>query len=337
MSTSHPTMTPDPNRRNESRGYQLTTVAIVCPILPVILTTLRIYTRLVLIKKRFWEDLSIAIALVCTVLLSVANHMAVINGSGQHIETIPLANMTAFAKIGIAVTQLYSLTHFFLKLSVLLQYTRVSVLPSDKRLCHISIAVLCTGYLIFIVLRMFRCTPFHAIWTPGVPGARCIYNNTWFMFASQGWNMIMDFVILLGPLYILRHSNAPLKQRVLLGVLLAFGGSACIISAIRLHTLYPSGTSLDPTWDKIPSAIYGLVEVNVGISCASVVTLRPLVHRWRGALSDEADNSEQTMITRPQTLVGRRQFRDNRLLVAAGRRTAQAGGGGQRTKGHIRY
>jgi hypothetical protein len=45
------------------------------------------------------------------------------------------------------------------------------------------------------------------------------------MFASQGWNMAMDFVILLSPLYILRHSSAPLKQRVLIGVVLAFGGS----------------------------------------------------------------------------------------------------------------
>ena len=50
---------------------------------------------------------------------------------------------------------------------------------------------------------------------------------------------------------------------------------ACIISALRLQTLYPSTTSKDPSWDKIPSAIYGIIEVNVGIVCASVVTLRP--------------------------------------------------------------
>jgi hypothetical protein len=98
-------------------------------------------------------------------------------------------------------------------------------MPSDKRLCHVLIAVLSTGYLVFIVLRVVRCIPFQAQWTPGIPRARCIYNNTWFMFASQGWNMAMDFVILLSPLYILRHSSAPLKQRVLIGVVLAFGGS----------------------------------------------------------------------------------------------------------------
>jgi hypothetical protein len=120
--------------------------------------------------------------------------------------------MAETLQVGIAITQLYSLTHFFLKLSILQQYARIGVLPSGKRLCHIMIAILCTGYLIFIVLRMVRCIPFHTQWTPKLPGARCIYNNTWFMFASQGWNMAMDFVILLSPLYILRHSNAPLKR-----------------------------------------------------------------------------------------------------------------------------
>jgi hypothetical protein len=64
MSVPGPASAPDPARWNESRGYQLTTTAIVCPIFPVILTALRIYTRLVLIKKHFWEDLSIVLALV---------------------------------------------------------------------------------------------------------------------------------------------------------------------------------------------------------------------------------------------------------------------------------
>ncbi|GAB1312310.1 hypothetical protein MFIFM68171_02520 [Madurella fahalii] len=79
-----------------------------------------------------------------------------------------------------------------------------------------------TGYCIFIVLRMVRCIPIEAQWTPKLPGARCYFNNMWF-FASQAWNMAIDFVILLVPLLILRHSKASLLQRVLIGVVLAFG------------------------------------------------------------------------------------------------------------------
>ena len=67
-----------------------------------------------------------------------------------------------------------------------------------------------------------------------------------------------------------------------------------IISAIRLQTLYPSTTSADPTWDKIPSAFYGQIEVNVGIVCACVVTLRPLYHRLRRPFSK--DDSERKRV-----------------------------------------
>jgi len=127
-------------------------------------------------------------------------------------------------QVGIAITQMYSLSHYFLKLSILLQYVRVSVMLSERRLCQALIAVLSTGYLIFFVLRFVRCIPFEAQWTPRMPGATCHFNNTWFLFASQSWNMIMDFVIFLVPLSILRHSRASLLKRVLFGVVLGFGG-----------------------------------------------------------------------------------------------------------------
>jgi len=125
----------------------------------------------------------------------------------------------------VAVSQLYSLCHFFLKLSILLQYTRVSVLPLDRRLFQGAIAINCIGYATFIVLRAVRCLPFESQWIPGMPGARCLFQSTWFVFASQAWNMVMDFVILLGPFLVLRHSNAPVLQRVLIGIVLAFGAA----------------------------------------------------------------------------------------------------------------
>src|ERR1700760_1098549 len=100
----------------------------------------------------------------------------------------------------------------------MLQYVRIGVMPFDKRLCYGLITVLCTGYLIFIVMRMVRCIPLETQWDPSIPGGRCFFNNTWFMFASQVWNMVMDIAILLVPLVILRHSTAPFGQRVLFGV-----------------------------------------------------------------------------------------------------------------------
>ncbi|RYP66499.1 hypothetical protein DL771_007759 [Monosporascus sp. 5C6A] len=66
---------------------------------------------------------------------------------------------------------------------------------------------------------------------------------------------------------------------------LGFGGMASIAAVIRLHTLYVSTTSTDPTWDKNPSGYYGQVEVNLGIVCACAATLKPLYLRYRGLRS----------------------------------------------------
>jgi hypothetical protein len=85
---------------------------------------------------------------------------------------------------------------------------------------------------------------------------------------------------------------------------------ACVISALRLQTLHPSTTSKDPSWDKVPSSMYALIEINVGIACASVVTLRPLYRHLRVAIvgSDEAtDHSFDKSIARgPQPWMMRR-------------------------------
>jgi hypothetical protein len=48
-----------------------------------------------------------------------------------------------------------------------------------------------------------------------------------------------------------------------------------------MRVLRLSSTSHDKTWDSFYSAIYGAIEVNLGITCACVVTLRPLLRRWR--------------------------------------------------------
>jgi hypothetical protein len=44
--------------------------------------------------------------------------------------------------------------------------------------------------------------------------------------------------------------------------------------------IYESTASTDSTWDKIPNAILGITEVNVGIMLSSIATLRPLVRRF---------------------------------------------------------
>jgi len=64
-STAHSAAPLDPARASESRGYQVTIANVVCLMFALVLVSLRVYTRLVIVRKRFWEDTAIIIAMVC--------------------------------------------------------------------------------------------------------------------------------------------------------------------------------------------------------------------------------------------------------------------------------
>lgn len=111
----------------------------------------------------------------------------------------------------------------FLKLSIALHYTRVSVMAFEKRLCYGLTGLVVLSYTAVIILTFLRCIPFYAIWTPGVPGAKCMNVMSTFL-AFQAHTLAMDFIILLVPIVILRHLNIPWRQKVVLVIVLGFGG-----------------------------------------------------------------------------------------------------------------
>jgi hypothetical protein len=62
--------------------------------------------------------------------------------------------------------------------------------------------------------------------------------------------------------------------------------SASIASVCRLHALYLISVSSDITWDSSASVYWSSIELNIGILCASLPTLRPFLARvWPNAFS----------------------------------------------------
>jgi hypothetical protein len=191
------------------------------------------------------------------------------------------------------------------------QYARISVMAFEKRLCYILIVVLVLQSTGLIVVQFARCSPFEAQWNRHIPGAKCLSLYV-VLNVAQSSIIFMDFTILLLPAFILRHLMLQWYQKLPMAAVLSFGGlcvsllyvvdripglhiplfSACIFSLIRLTSLRASAQSTDITWDKFYSAIFGVIEPNMGIICSCTVTLRPLFQhhlpflgRWLDGLS----------------------------------------------------
>ncbi|KAL8409585.1 hypothetical protein RB594_007870 [Gaeumannomyces avenae] len=267
-------------RRGEDRASYGVPITIVCPAIALILVALRIYSRAFLVRKVSWEDYIIVAAMASSISFSVLIVIAFSNGNGRHFETVSDAEFTRLRKISPGIYITYSATHLLAKLSIVFQYIRISVMDLEKRFCYALSAILCCGFLASFVLTFVTCIPFYAMWTPNVPGAVCL-NTTASFTANQVYLIIMDFAIFVGPFFILRHLTIPWPQRILLGFIISLGATACIVSILRLQVIYRSTTSTDKTWDAVPSGLYAIIEINVGIACSCVVTLRPLFGRWR--------------------------------------------------------
>jgi len=77
--------------------------------------------------------------------------------------------------------------------------------------------------LAMIGTHLALCRPFHALWTPNVPGAVCL-NRTMVYYAQLSLTIVMDFGVLVAPLFILRHLSLPWIQKLMILVVLSFGG-----------------------------------------------------------------------------------------------------------------
>jgi hypothetical protein len=151
----------------------------------------------------------------------------------------------------------YILTHMALKLSILLQYVRISVMPFEKHFCYTIIAILIAQSIAMAVTHLSLCRRFHALWTPNVPGTVCL-DRTVVYFAQLGLTIGMDFAVLIAPLFILRHLTLPWIQKIMILVVLSFGGMYVILhgklsNSLRRSNVFCTGHASSRSSASSPS------------------------------------------------------------------------------------
>ena len=72
------------------------------------------------------------------------------------------------------------------------------------------------------------------------------------------------------------------------------GGVVCLISVLRLSSLYAISVSTDVSWDNPLAAIWSSCEVNVGILCSCLPTLKGCVTRYFPRLFNSSGGSRPT-------------------------------------------
>lgn len=97
--------------------------------------------------------------------------------------------------------------------------------------------------------------------------------------ATSAFHIFMDLWILVLPLKLIVRIPRPAREKIALFVIFGLGVISTIASIVRLQALRIFTLSNDPFYDSLPINTWSMVEVNIGILCASIPTLKPLVSR----------------------------------------------------------
>ncbi|KAK3693293.1 hypothetical protein B0T22DRAFT_37389 [Podospora appendiculata] len=266
----------NPRLDAETRVPTVVGVSVVFVAVSTVVVLLRLYTRYAIVSAPGPDDLTIAIAQVLSIGVSVAT---ILQGEfllGRHVWMVSADESIKQLKCLFAAMLIYNLAQILTKTSFLLQYRRIFQDTRTRRACLWLLVILSLWGVTQEFLVAFACNPV-ALFIPS-QGAVCIDSlAVWYLTSIM--NIVTDFIIFLVPLPAIYTLQLPRKQKLLVAAVFSLGFFTCAISIVRLFTLHSAINTTDPTWDNVPSAYWSVVELNCAILCASLPPLRPLLRR----------------------------------------------------------
>ncbi|KGO38802.1 Transcription factor, fungi [Penicillium expansum] len=254
-------------------------------VIAVIVVLLRFYTRFQVQSVRILaDDWMIVVALISIQLAVTAGFalIVVVSGNpslGRHIWVVPGIEVENMMRILFAFVLLYVLSTPLIKISILLFYRRIFGMTLS-------------------------------IWFPS--GGKCVYDLYNFYIAYAGVNVITDISILMVPIPIVWKLQMRRTQKFLVCGILLIGGIVCIASLVRIYYI-TFIRSHDYTWVIGNVFIWSSIEPAIGILCACLPTLHPLIRsvvtrvfgtssaRYTGSKNKDATN-KRTFIRRQRPL-----------------------------------
>ncbi|KAJ4294047.1 Mitochondrial beta-keto-acyl synthase [Kalmusia sp. IMI 367209] len=106
--------------------------------------------------------------------------------------------------------------------------------------------------------------------------------------STSSINIVTDIWILAIPIKTLLKIQRPNREKFGLVVVFGLGIFSTIASIVRLHAIRIYTESADPFYDSVPINVWSMVEVNIGIWCASIPALKILIIRRQRSIASRS-------------------------------------------------
>ncbi|EMD66873.1 hypothetical protein COCSADRAFT_135290 [Bipolaris sorokiniana ND90Pr] len=265
-----------------TRGDLVAACAIASVSIAGLFVILRFITRTRMLNILGYDDWCIFVSLIFSIANTTGMVIQAENGLGQHIFLLPPQQLTVFLKAVYITIPLYNVSLTFAKISVLFQYLRIFTTRNVKRICYVQLVIVIVYGLWATLSAIFFCIPIASFWDVNVKG-KCLPNGL-IWFTNAGINIATDIMIVIIPAPLIKRLQLSARQKIGLYLVFMVGLFICIVSILRLHSLYLATITTDPSWENVGVANWSSVELNTAISCACLPTLRPLIVRFLPSL-----------------------------------------------------
>jgi fucose permease len=175
------------------------------------------------------------------------------------------------------------------KTSILIFYLRMSRNTQNilRIASYVTLAIVNLAGVVLTFMNAFQCSPVRAAYDPLTATSKCISIVTLYL-CSAPVNIFTDLAILVLPIPVLTGMRLPQRQKVILVFTFSLGIFVTIIDVVRIYYLQKAasdqmtayerlGTPVDFAYNAATAFLWSAVEVNVGIICACIPTMKPLI------------------------------------------------------------
>ncbi|KAF2395898.1 hypothetical protein EJ06DRAFT_534584 [Trichodelitschia bisporula] len=266
---------PDPNHSTTpvvvgSLGFLLCLTILTC--------FARIYTRIRPYPNLGLDDCTIVIStILATINFVLVCRMYVATG-GHNAVYFKLDTLVYISKLGFVIQPLWVWTITFIKVSVVLMLLRIKQSYPWRVAGYSMIALLFAVAIVSLICQLLQCKPISHNWDVMAMGAGCWsqHRQDIATFTVSSVFVATDIACALLPLLFIRKINRPLRERILLGILLSLGlfASACgLAKVIIVDRIHKSRTS---PLDNVSFIVLTWAEQYIGIIAACIPCLKAL-------------------------------------------------------------
>ncbi|CAH0004749.1 unnamed protein product [Clonostachys byssicola] len=298
----------DAGQHIPDRGPQVFAGTLVTLILATVFVTSRIICRHFIVRNVSWDDRVIVLAWVFAFFLSFTIMFGASHGLGRLDVNIQADERGVLRRCEYVFSILYAALAL-IKTSVLIFYLRLAK--------HTQLVLRYSSYFLLVVvnvasfvltmINIFQCSPISSAWNPFYEGKiTCLPLLTEFICASPV-NVVTDLALLALPLATLARMRLPIKQKAILIFTFGLAIFVTVIDVVRIHTIQSAisdipigetnttfGGQDDFAWNASLSFMWSAVEVNIGMTCACIPTLKPLVLKILPSMLSDPNSSRTT-------------------------------------------